>query len=66
MSKFYKARVEELAQEVWAMLDTDATDDEIEEWLLSHGASGKMIRDVYDYVFFEIVGGTITIGPQRH
>jgi hypothetical protein len=59
--------IEEMAQEVWAMLATDATDEQIEEWLLSHGAcTAQTIADVYDYVFRELVGGTITIGPRRH
>jgi hypothetical protein len=62
-----KVRIEELAQEVWEMLATDATDEEIEEWLLSHGVCTAQMRiAVYDYVFLEIAGGTITIGPPRH
>jgi hypothetical protein len=49
------------------MLATDATDEEIEEWLLSHGVCTAQMRiAVYDYVFLEIAGGTITIGPPRH
>lgn len=61
----YEVRIEELAQEVWEMLDTDATYDQIENWLLSHGASAKMIRDVHDYNFRFRCGGTITVGPRK-